>query len=71
LTEDNARAESERRIAQSEAEIADLRKQTGEIFEKFPSLLRLQEFEMLGELAKNANARIFLGVDKDPALKYE
>ena len=71
LTQDHATAESAKQRAQMESEIAEMRRQTAEIFEKFPSLVRLQEFEMLAEMAKNGNARIYLGVDKEGLRKYE
>ncbi|MFH1918939.1 MAG: slipin family protein [Planctomycetota bacterium] len=68
-------AEAQRLRQQSEAEAARLRAETeshmyserqkaAKILEAHPALLRLAELETLRELARNANARIYLGFDQ-------
>ncbi|MFH1264340.1 MAG: slipin family protein [Planctomycetota bacterium] len=68
-------AEAQRLRQQSEAEAARLRAETeahmyserqkaAEVLEAHPALLRLAELETLRELARNANARIYLGFDQ-------
>ena len=56
------KAERER----TEAEIAAMKQkeQATEMMHKFPELLRLKELEALKELAKSAQARIYIGFDK-------
>lgn len=58
------RAETERR--KKEAEIKSLQDlaQSAETLSKNPALLRLRELDALRELAKSANARIYIGFDK-------
>ncbi len=69
------RALIERTEAQTNAEIEKLKKEaeiknlkdlaeTAETLTKNPSLLRLRELDALKELAKTANARIYIGFDK-------
>lgn len=62
-----ARAESER--LRSEAEILALRQSqdAAAVLAASPVLLRLRELEALKELAKSANARIYIGFDKHQA----
>ena len=40
-------------------------------YAKHPALLRMLELEALGELARNGNARIYIGFDKHAALEGE
>lgn len=74
-TEAEARGEAARLAAQSEADAqsvkteADIRAlleraQAAQAYAKHPALLRLQELETLSELARSANARIYIGFDK-------
>jgi regulator of protease activity HflC (stomatin/prohibitin superfamily) len=67
--------EIERREAKTNAEIERLKKEaeiksleemskSAETLSKNPAILRLRELEALQELAKNANARIYIGFDK-------
>jgi regulator of protease activity HflC (stomatin/prohibitin superfamily) len=67
--------EIERREAKTTAEIERLKKEaeiksleemskSAETLSKNPAILRLRELEALQELAKNANARIYIGFDK-------
>lgn len=69
------KAEIERREAETKAEIERLKKEaeiktlealaeSTAALSKNPALLRLRELETLAELAKNANARIYIGFDK-------
>lgn len=75
-SEAEAEAEARRLQQQSEAEVARLQAETearayaerqkaAEVLETHPVLLRLAELETLRELAKNANARIYLGFDRN------
>ena len=54
----------------TEAEIRRLqeRDRTAQAYSKHPALLRMLELKALGELARNRNARIYLGFDKHAAL---
>jgi regulator of protease activity HflC (stomatin/prohibitin superfamily) len=68
-----AQAEAEALRIQNEAEIKALREQAAaaEAYAKHPALLRLRELQVLGEVSKNANARIFIGFDKHADLSAE
>ncbi len=68
-------ATAQRLAAQSEAEVqqitteADIqalreREQAAQAYSTYPSLMRLQELETLRELARTANARIYISLDK-------
>jgi regulator of protease activity HflC (stomatin/prohibitin superfamily) len=70
-----AQVEATRQAAQTEAEVqrikteADIRalqerEQAAEAYTRHPALLRLQELETLRELAKTANARIYISLDR-------
>ncbi len=70
-----AQATAKRLAAENEAEIqrikteADIqalgeREQTAQAYSNHPALLRLQELETLGELARTANARIYINLDR-------
>ena len=70
-----AQAEAERLAAQSEAEVqrikteADIhalreRERTAQAYAAHPALLRLRELETLNELARTANARLYINFDK-------
>jgi regulator of protease activity HflC (stomatin/prohibitin superfamily) len=74
-TEAEAEAAAQRLAAQSaaeaqrikaEAEIQELREreQAAQAYSAHPALLRLRELETLRELARSANARIYIGFDK-------
>jgi len=58
-----AEAEASQLRAESEARVYEERQKAAEILERHPSLLRLAELETLRELAGNANARIYLGME--------
>jgi regulator of protease activity HflC (stomatin/prohibitin superfamily) len=58
-------AEAERLRAETEARIFDERQRIGEILASHPSLLKLEELRALRELGRNANARIYIGFDKE------
>ena len=62
-----ARLDTKQREAAAEAEARAYqeRAKAAEILERHPALLRLAELESLRELAKNANARIYLGFGRD------
>ncbi len=58
---------------QTEAEIHRLqeRERTAQAYSNHPALLRMLELEALRELAKNGNARIYIGFDKHAMLQGE
>jgi len=73
--EAEARAGAERLAAQSQAEVLRLqteaeikrlqeRERSAQAYTKHPALLRMLELEALAELARNGNARIYIGLDK-------
>ena len=73
--EAEARAHSQRLAAQADAEVQRLqteaeikrlqeRERTAQAYTKHPALLRMLELESLSELARNGNARIYIGFDK-------
>ena len=64
--EAEAQAEAEARRITTQADIAALsaREQTAAAYSAHPALLRLQELETLRELARTANARIYINFDK-------
>ncbi len=73
--EAESRANTQRLAAQGEAEIQRLqtdaeirrlqeRERTAQAYAKHPALLRILELEALSDLAKNGNARIYIGFDK-------
>jgi hypothetical protein len=61
---DQADAEALRVQAEAEARAYEERVKAAEALEGHPALLRLAELETLRELAKNANARLYLGFDR-------
>ena len=65
-----AQGEAEVLRLQTEAEIRRLqdRERTAQAYSKHPALLRMLELEALRDLAKNGNARIYIGFDKHAAL---
>jgi len=78
--EAETRAASQRLAAQGDAEVQRLetdaeirrlqeRERTAQAYSKHPALLRMLELEALGELARNGNARIYIGFDKHAALQ--
>jgi regulator of protease activity HflC (stomatin/prohibitin superfamily) len=81
-TEAEAEAAAQRLAAQSaaeaqrikaEAEIQELREreQAAQAYSAHPALLRLRELETLRELARSANARIYIGFDKHARVSGE
>src|SRR5262249_37172558 len=73
--EAEARASAQRLAAQGDAEVQRLqteaeirrlqeRERTAQAYSKHPAMLRMLELETLRDLAKNANARIYLDFDK-------
>ena len=71
-TTDRLQAEAQAEVTriQTQAELAALRDRaaTAEAYSTHPALLRLEELEALRDLARNANARLFIGFDS-PNLK--
>ncbi|HJU92106.1 MAG TPA: slipin family protein [Pyrinomonadaceae bacterium] len=61
-----AESEAESQRIQTEADILSLREraQAAEAYSSHPALLRLRELDTLRELARTANARIYIGFDK-------
>ena len=61
-----ATADAEARRVRTEAEVASLARsaEAAAAYSAHPALLRLQELEALKELARSANARIYIGFDK-------
>jgi len=61
-----AQADAEVQRLQTEAEIKRLqeRERNAQAYAKHPALLRMLELETLTDLARNANARIYIGFDK-------
>jgi regulator of protease activity HflC (stomatin/prohibitin superfamily) len=61
-----ARADADAQRIQTEAEVSALRDReaAGRIFGAHPALMRLEELRALGELARTASARIYIGFDK-------
>jgi regulator of protease activity HflC (stomatin/prohibitin superfamily) len=57
-------AEAARLQSETQARVYQERQKAGEILNQNPALLRLEELQTLRELARNANARIFIGFDK-------
>lgn len=60
----HAEAEATRSQAEAEAQACAQRAKAAEVLEQHPALLRMAELEALRDLAKNANARLYLGVDR-------
>src|SRR5882672_3823557 len=61
-----AQADAEVQRLQTEAEISQLqeRERNAQAYAKHPALLRMLELESLRELARNGNARIYIGLEK-------
>ncbi len=59
-----AAAEAERIKSEGAAEALRRSKEAALLYEEHPSLLRVRELEAMGELARNANARIYVGFRK-------
>lgn len=62
--EAEARAVIDRRKQEAEIKALEDLAQSAETLSKNPALLRLRELDALRELAKNGNARIYIGFDK-------
>ena len=62
---EQADAEALRVQAEAEARDYEERVKAAEALEGHPALLRLAELETLRELAKNANARLYIGFDRN------
>ena len=62
---EQAEAEATQAKAQAETQAYEERVKAADALEGHPALLRLAELETLRELAKNANARLYLGLDRD------
>jgi len=80
--EAESRASAQRLAAQGDAEVQRLqteveikrlqeREQNAQAYAKHPALLRMLELETLNELARNGNARIYIGFDKHADLSAE
>ena len=59
-----AEAEAARLQAETESRTYQEKQKTGEVLTANPSLLRLEELRVLRQLARNSNARIYIGFDK-------
>jgi regulator of protease activity HflC (stomatin/prohibitin superfamily) len=68
-----AQSDAEAMRVKTEAEIQALRdrEQAAQAYRDHPALLRLRELETLRELARSANARIYIGFDKHMRLNGE
>ncbi len=68
-----AAADAESQKVRTEAEIAALRQseQAAQAYASHPALLRLRELETLKELARSANASIYIGFKKHDTLKVD
>ena len=66
-----AQGDAEAQRFQTDSEIRRLqeRERTAQAYAKHPALLRILELEALSELAKNGNARLYIGFDKHAALR--
>lgn len=53
-----------RQTAESESQIFAQRQKAAELLEQHPTLLKLLELESIRDMAKNANARIYVGFDR-------
>lgn len=62
---DQAEAEALRTQAEAESRAYEERVKAAEALEQHPALLRLAELETLRDLATNANARLYLGFDRN------
>jgi regulator of protease activity HflC (stomatin/prohibitin superfamily) len=62
--QNRADAEAAKAKAEMELELNERRQKIGEMLARQPALVRLQELETLRELARNGNARIYIGFDK-------
>lgn len=65
--------EAETQAVRTQAEVDALRAQdqAAQAYTTHPALLRLRELETLRELAKSAQARIYIGFDKHSPLREE
>lgn len=61
---ERSEAEAAATRADAEAKTYELRRQAAQILDAHPALLRLEELEALRDLARNGNARIYLGFGK-------
>jgi regulator of protease activity HflC (stomatin/prohibitin superfamily) len=59
-----AAAEAQRVTTEAEVEALRRREDAAKAYKAHPALLRLQELETLRDLARTANARIYIGFDK-------
>jgi regulator of protease activity HflC (stomatin/prohibitin superfamily) len=68
-TRRNAEVESDVERIRAEAQVAALesKRESAEAYARHPALLRLEELDALKELARSANARIYIGFDKHMA----
>jgi len=68
-----AAADAEALRIKGEAELSAIKQQEslGAALEAHPALLRVRELESLRELARNSNARIYIGFAKHAAPKDE
>jgi regulator of protease activity HflC (stomatin/prohibitin superfamily) len=68
-----AQAEADAQRVKTEAEVQGLRDlaAASQSFQDHPVLLRLRELDSIAALAKNANARIYIGFDKNGSVEAE
>jgi regulator of protease activity HflC (stomatin/prohibitin superfamily) len=62
------RMETQRLAVQAEIKALEERSAKAEAYDKHPALLRLEELVTLRELARNANARLYLDFNRKPSL---
>ena len=62
--QEHAQADAVRAKAEAETQAYAERVKAADVLEEHPALLRLAELETLRELASNANARLYLGIDR-------
>jgi len=60
-----AEAEATKLQAEAEANVYAERVKAADVLEQHPALMRMAELESLRELGKNANARLYLGFDRN------
>jgi regulator of protease activity HflC (stomatin/prohibitin superfamily) len=56
--------ETDRLAAAAEAQGLEQRQKIAELLDRYPAMLRLLELEALRDVAKNSNARVYLGMDR-------
>jgi hypothetical protein len=68
LSKARSAAEAARLAVQAELQALDERQKLAGAYSKHPALLRLEELAALRELARNANARLYLDFKEKPGI---